>query len=489
MSTVQRIAKNASFLFLGQVIAAILSLVLLVFLARYLGDVQFGKYSFAFAFTSLFIIIADLGLNTLSIREIARTPQKASDYLSTISLTKLVLSLVMVGLIVIIINLMHYPQDTTMAVYIMALVTVLTTLSTFFHSIFRAFERMEYEALTIVAERVLIVGAAIAALSLGYGLVAIVFAILVAEVVACALTFIICIKKFAKPKLAFDFSLAKRLVKAALPFGMAIVFTTIVFHTDTVMLSIMKGDATVGWYSAAYRLVLGTLFLADAFIISVYPVLSRYFVSDRDSLVIGYEKALKFLAILAIPIGIGTTVIASKIIFLLYGADFANSVTALQILIWAASFLFVSRIVGYTLASVDRQIVDARVCGMGALLNVILNLILIPRFSYIGAGIASVVSQLFVFAVEFNYLQKHLHRINLFRIVLKPIGAALIMGGILYALDSILGTTWFNLVAMILSAIVIYPVLLYLFKAFDQQEINIMKDVFKSIIAWRKRVL
>lgn len=455
----------------------------MVFLARFLGDVQYGRYAFAFAFTALFLIVSDLGLSVLSVREIARVPQKASEYLTTISLTKLVFSLIMVGLIVMVINLMHYPKDTTTMVYIVALITVFTSFSSFFRAIFRAFERMEYEAMTVVAERVLVVGAALAVLLLGYGLVQVVSAMLVAQAVACLFTLVICVRKFARPRLTFDFSLSKRLVKAALPFGIAGVFAAIIFQTDTVMLSIMKGDAAVGWYNAAYRLVLGTLFIPAAFVSSIYPVLSRFFISAKDSLVMTYEKSFKFLATLAIPLGISTTLIAGKIIFLLYGVEFANSVIALQILIWAVSLMWVRAIIGYTLASIDRQIVDTRIASMCALLNVVLNLILIPRFSYIGAGIASVISQIVLFTLEFNYLQRHLRKINILKMFLKPLCAALIMGGVVYILNGILNATWVNLFVIIFSAIAIYGVFLYLFKAFDHQEIQLIRSVFH----WRTR--
>jgi O-antigen/teichoic acid export membrane protein len=479
LSTVRRIAQNTGFILLGQAVGAALGILLIVFLARFLGDVQYGKYAFAFAFTSLFLIISDLGLSTLSIREIARAPHKAGEYLITISLTKLVLSLIMVALIAIVINLMHYPRDTTIAVYIVASITVFTSFSTFFRAIFRAFEKMEYEAMTVVIERVLVVGAAIALLYLGYGLIEVVFAMLVAQAIACVFTLMICVRKFARPQLRFDFSLSKRLVKAALPFGIASLFAAIIFQTDTVMLSIMKGDAVVGWYNAAYRLVLGIIFIPSAFVSSVYPVLSRYFVSSKDSLAMGYEKSFKFLGTMAIPLGIGSTLIAGKLIFLLYGTEFANSAITLQILIWAASLIFVRLVVGHTLASIDRQIVDMRIAGACALLNVVLNLILIPRFSYVGAGIASVISQIVIFTLEFNYLQKHLHRIKTLIMFWKPLCAAVVMGGVIYVLNNLLTTTWVNLFTIIFCAIIIYVVLLYLFKAFDHQEIQLIKSAFK----------
>lgn len=482
MSTVQRIAKNTSLLFAGDVVSSLLGLLLVVYIARHLGDVGFGKYSFVLAFTLLFSFIADLGLYYFSIREIARNRRLAGEYLTNISLIKAVLSVVTITLIVVIINLMDYPQDITTAVYIAGATVVFTSFTHFFWSIFRAFERMEFEAITKIAERVLVIGVALTVLLQGYGLVELLSAILGAHILATLLTFTIVVRKFARPKLAFDLALCKRMLKTSLPFALAVVSSVFYTRIDTVMLSIWKGDAVVGWYNAAYQLIWGLQFIPMAFTGSVYPILSKYFASSENSLRLAYEKSFKLLTVLAIPLGIGITLLAPEIIHVLYGEAFTPSVTALQILIWVGCPTFVTMIVGYTLFSMDKQIVDMKFTGIGALMNVVLNLLLIPRFSYIGAGVASVVCRLFVLGFEFNYLQRNLHKINLFRMLWKPSLAAVIMGVMIYGSSMVIDGSVVGLVAIIIGAIIAYAMLLYLFKVFDENELKL----FKSAFAWRR---
>ena len=474
MNTSQRIAKNSGFLFLGDAVGRALHLVLIVFIARYLGDVGYGKYAFAFAFTSLFVFFSDLGLSVLSIREIARDTSKAGEYLTNVSFIKLILSLIMIALIVLVINLMNYPKDTTLAVYIIGLIVVFTSFTQFFRSLFRAFERMEYEAITRITENVLVVGVALPVLFFGYGLIELVSAILIAQFFIFLFTLTVLVKKFVRPKLAFDFSLSKQLIKSAIPFGLSAIFITIYFQIDTVMLSVMKGDAVVGWYNAAYQLVLGLMFIPGAFIGSLYPIMSKYFNSSNDSLRITYEKSFKYLLILALPLGIGTTLVADKIILLLYGDVFIHSIIALQILIWAGSLIFLTSLTGHALVSIDKQGINARNMGIGALLNIILNLLLIPTYSYIGAGIATVITELTIFVMHYHYLQRHLHRLPMHRIIPKPLAAALIMGIIIYNFDVI--TT--NVFIVVLGAILSYGVLLYLFKVFDKDDLQLMRNVF-----------
>ncbi|HEX77191.1 MAG TPA: flippase [Dehalococcoidia bacterium] len=475
-SAARRVAINSSFLFLGDIVSRLLHLVLIIFIARELGDIGYGKYAFAFAFTSLFIIFSDFGLSILSIREIARDKSKASKYLSNVSIVKAILSLITFALIVIVINLMDYPQDTTQTVYIVGLIVVFSSFTQFFRSIFRAFERMEYEMMTRIVEETLVIGAGLTVLFLGYGLLELVSVILVARFLMSLFSLAIVIKRFTAPELSLDIPLAKQLIKAALPFGLMAIFLTIYFQIDSVMLSVMKGDAVVGWYNAAYQLVLALMFIPAAFIGSLYPLLSRYFKSSKDSLRITYEKSFKYLLILAIPLGIGTTLVADKVIALLYGAGFANSVIALQILVWAVSLIFLTSLAGHTMASIDKQWISVRNMGIGALLNIILNLLLIPPYSYIGAAVATVATELTIFVLYYHYLQRHLYRLPMHRVILKPLAAALIMGIIVYGFDFI--TT--NVFIIVLGAILSYGVLLYLLRVFGPDEIRLIRDFYKE---------
>jgi len=91
---------------------------LLIYIARYLGEVEYGKYCFAVSFTALFILFADLGISNLIIRELARNKGLTSEYLTNVSIIKLLLSFVAFCFIALTINLMDYPEDTIYVVYL-----------------------------------------------------------------------------------------------------------------------------------------------------------------------------------------------------------------------------------------------------------------------------------------------------------------------------------------------------------------------------------
>ena len=217
MSTVQRIAKNTASLFIAQAITAVLGLALSILIARTLGDIGFGEYSFAIVFTATFAIFLDLGFNRLIVREVARDKSAAPKYLSNIAIIKAILSLVVFGLMALIISLMDYPHDVTTAVYILGLYVILIAFGDLFRATFRAFERMEYEALVSIIRQVIVTSLGIAVVLLGYGLIQIAYAFLIGGMFYLTASFFICRQKFASPNLEIDFNFLKIATKTALP--------------------------------------------------------------------------------------------------------------------------------------------------------------------------------------------------------------------------------------------------------------------------------
>ena len=220
MNTVKTIAKNTGVLTISHVITSILGFFLLIYTARYLGEVEFGKYRFAISFTALFIIFANLGMDNFIIREIARNKNLTNEYLTNVSVIKLLLSFLTFGLIVLTINLMDYPEDTTYAVYLFGIYMILTSFALTFRAIFQAFERMEYDAAVMVIEQIILISLALFVLFSGYGLIELAYVYIFVGIVAVTLSFSIILIKIAKPKPTIDFSLWKTLIIGSIPFAL-----------------------------------------------------------------------------------------------------------------------------------------------------------------------------------------------------------------------------------------------------------------------------
>jgi O-antigen/teichoic acid export membrane protein len=474
MTIIKTIAKNTGVLLFAHVIISILSLIFAIYIARYLGDVSFGKYSFAFSFAGLFIVLSDLGLSIITTREVARDKSHAEKYLGNIAILKFILSILVIFLVFIIINLMNYPHDTTLIVYIAVIAIIFESFITFFASIYRAFEKMEYEAFVLTLEKSLVVGLGVSVLVLGYGLIEVVYTHLFASIIGVSLAFLFLIRRFAKPKLEIDFDLWKHAIKEAIPFGFAGILITIYLQIDITMLSMMKGDAVVGWYSAASRLVYGFGFIPVAFMGAIFPVMSNFFKSSINSIKFSYEKSFKYLLCIILPVAVGVTILADKIVFIIYGKEFVNSIIALQILIWVMTFLFFTQLFATVLGAINKQICITKIAVATVIANVALNLLLIPEFSYIGAAFASIISGAVDFELHFYFVSKHLSRLPIQKMIAKPIVCSLVMGVFIFYLKEL------NLIILIIISTTIYIGLLYLLRVFSQEDIILFKKVFRK---------
>ena len=473
MNTVQTIAKNTGVLAISNIITSILGFFLLIYIARYLGEVGFGKYSFALAFTGLFAIVASFGMNNYIIRELARNKEQTREYLTNVSVIKLLLSFIAFGFIILTINLMDYPQDTTYAVYLFGVYMILTSFSQTFRAIFQAYERMEYNAAVMVIGKIILFPLVLFVLFSGYGLIELAYVYIFIGIVDVTLSFSIVLIKIAKPKPAINFSLWKTLIIGSIPFGLNGLFAVSFFQIDTVMLSVFKGDAAVGIYNAAYNPLLALGVIPSIFIAALYPVMSRYFVSSKDSLETFTVLSSKYMAIIGFPIAMGCFVLANRFIALFYLDQFSASIIAFQILALFIPLRFMSFITGTLLTSMNRQSIRTVSVGLSALFNIVLNAALIPYLSYIGASIATVLSEVLLYFVFIYFINKHYKKLELHKHFIKPLVAAFMMGGFVFYFKDI------NLFLLILLAVIVYFVILLVLRTFTPEDKNIFKQVVR----------
>jgi len=472
MNIVQKITKNIGYLAISQIVGAILAFILFIYVARFLGEAQFGDYSFAISFTSLFVIFADIGINQLIIREIARDHSLTSEYITNVSVMKILLSLITFGLIALTINLMHYSQIVIYIVYLFGIYTLLDSFAQIFMSIFQAFEKMEYVAITTIITRILLTVLALYLLFSGYGLIELAYAYVTIGLIEVVLSVVISIKKITKPVMKLNFSLWKYLTIKSAPFGLNSLFGMIFFRIDSILLSVFKNNTAVGIYSAAFNplLAIGGM-LSTITISALYPVMSRYYVSSKDSLEQFTVISSKYMAIIGFPIAIGGFILSSEFIELFYGNQFSQSIIAFQILALFIPIRLISGITGTLLTAINKQGLRTFSVVLSAVFNVLLNLILIPYFSYIGASIATVLSEIFLYLLLIYYINQYYHKLKLYNQYIKPFLASIVMGLVLFYLKEV------NLFLIIIIAVVIYFAILVLLKTFTNEDINLFKQI------------
>ena len=199
MSSIRLVAKNTIILYLSQIISYGLVFFYTIYIARYLGANGYGILSFALAFSGIFSILADLGLSTLTIREVARDKSLSNKYLGNVLLIKIILSIVTFFVIILFVNLLGYSQQTINVVYFVSLSVILTSLSQIFYSIFQAFEKMEYQSLGQILSSILMFFGVLLVTYFGFDIVGFSLIYLISSVTILIYSFITCILKFSFP--------------------------------------------------------------------------------------------------------------------------------------------------------------------------------------------------------------------------------------------------------------------------------------------------
>ncbi|MEL7671344.1 flippase [Methanobacterium sp.] len=473
MNTAKRIFKNTSILFIAQVVNYILAFFYTIYLARYLGVSGFGVLTFGISFTTIMGVTADLGLSILAVREIARDKSISSGYTGNLIVIKLVLSSITMGLIVLFMNLFNCPSQTIQVVYLLALWMLFTSFTQLFYSVFQAYEEIEYQSIGTILYSILLFSGVFYGIFNNFSIEWFALIYLIVSGVILTYTVFIQITRFPRPSLQVNWNFWKSKLTLALPLSIALIFSTIAFRVDTVLLSLFQGYLVVGLYTAPYKIIEVLLFIPSVYSAVIFPVLSRFHVSSKESFQLIYVKSIKYMIILGLPIAAGITILSKDIILILYQSAFSGSVVALQILIWTVPLLLLTTSFGIILISMNKQVLAIRLTFIYMIFNIGVNLVVIPYFSYLGAAVVTVLTELVNFIMLFYYLSKFICKVPLHRLIWKPALATVIMSLFMISVH-------LNIFITVLLATIIYFALLILFKTFSKGDYNIIRKLVEK---------
>lgn len=423
-SATKRIAKNFSWLFSGEIISKGFMFFVYVYLARGLGAVAFGLLNFALAFLMYLNLIVDFGLSLYGKREIAKDKDKISQIAINVFSIKFLLAFVVFVVAVLIVLL-------TVDSLEMKLLFIGTFLLVFYHAleagwVFQGLEKMEFSGLIRMAFSGISLILVLFFIKSAADLVKVPYLMFISGITVASVFLYIFFKYFASFRLKhFSPSQWKQLLFGAIPLGFSAVFVQIYYNMDTIMIGIMKTPEMVGLYNAAYRLFLGIMLLLGLWQATVFPVVTRRLNTNREKAIKFLKKYIKLVLLVCIPIVFLTTLIAPLIIRVFFGYNYFGSSIALQILIWNMLAIAISGTYG-TLVLIPlgktKEVLWA--VGSGALINIILNFILIPPYNFVGAAIATLITELFVAGVLFFFAYQQLP-IGFISSVTKPLLASL----------------------------------------------------------------
>jgi O-antigen/teichoic acid export membrane protein len=468
MSLAKRVSRNVLYLTLAQLISYVLLFFYGIYAARYLGVENFGILSFAIAVAGVLSVFMDFGFGTLAVRELSRQKELAQKYVSNIFLLKIILS----SIIFAFFSVFGFLKGITFFVLAAVIFGVFASnfANTFF-AVFQAYEDLKYQSIGRILSSLTLFLVIPISYYFHLGLRGFAAFYGLAYFIVFIYAFF-ALRKFVKIKLEFDIAFCKTLVKDSLPYGLASLLSTICFWADSIMLSYFQGNVSVGIYNAAYRIVFVLLVIPTIFGMAFFPTLSRLYKENSHKFVTKYF--LKSMFLLSLPIGVGITVLAERIISLVFGQEYSLSAMALKLLVWSAVFIFLNTVYTNYLGSINAQKEITKTILIGTFLNVALNALFIPKYSFVGASLTTIATEAFMFAVF--AIQAHKYHFDLTRTELswatKATLASFVMGLFIYIFYS------YNLIILIFSAAVLYFGVLFLIRGIDSEDIALIKKVF-----------
>lgn len=424
-----RILANTGFRAIADIGSKIASIALYVVMARKLGDAAFGVFTFGFAFVTLVTTFANMGQPAILTREVARDHRRLDDYFANTLSLQLALGVPALLLALGLHTALGFESGARTVVLLLGLAVVAEALMSTCFATFQAFERLVYIPIVLIAQRWLTAGVGIAALALGAGVETVSAIYLAGAVGALVLALYYVFTRIVPPRIAVQVKRWWPLMRVALPVGIAGVFATILFRVDVALLGWFEDDSVVGDYGAAYRLLESTLFISWSIGTAVYPVFSRLSRTSETPIGEVFEGSLKLGMALTLPLAVSAAVLAYPLMDLLYGSEFEDGALPL-ILLAPTIFLYPpTYIAAYVLISQDRQSALAWVYGTVAVVNIGLNLILIPAYSLDGAAFATSFSQLLCAAIMVTLALRASGSVDVRTIAGGPVLASALAGG------------------------------------------------------------
>ncbi len=477
-STVRRVAKN-SLLPIGlQLLNRLIDFAFAMLMLRILAPEMAGRYYFAVGFIGYFDILVRFGLGTLLTREVAKERSLGNRYLSIVTLLRGFLwfaSLPLMALVIALyVRLGGMTGDVVWAIVLFAVAVLFSILADGFSAVFYAYEKMEYPAAISTVTALTRVSLGLLALLLGWGFVGLAGVAIVANMVSAAILGALMVHHCFRPHAVWDPQTGKWMLNTSLPLMINQFLATAFFNLDVLLLKPLKGDQVVGYYRAAYAYLNGLNIIPAYFTQAIFPLMSRYAASSRDSLMRAYVLSLRLLLMVALPITAGTPFIARGLILVLGGGDYLpDSMIALQILIGFLPLSFVNSVTQYVLIALDQQRFLTKAFLIGVAFNVAANLIAIPLFSYKGAAVVTILSELALLIPFYYAVRKHLGSLPWLSLFWRPLVAAGVMAGVMWWLR---GIPWLLLIPV---GAIVYLATLALIGGFRQPDMDFLRRVIQ----------
>lgn len=402
----------------GQIIARAIGIVTTAYIARIIGPEGLGTLGFAAAMVSYFGLMVNLGFDAYGTREIAKHKKELTAYVNNIFTIRFIISILVYLVFFIVITSISKSELEKNVLLINGLIILINVVS--LNWVYQGIERMEIIALAQILNSLLYMVGLFVFVKSQNDLLKVVIVMIITLGISALWVLILYSKKFNMPRFQVDFQFWKKMLKASLPMALSSLMIAIYYNMDMVMLGFMKDAKEVGYYNAAYKIIFILASLQYMVNQTIYPSLSKMVHTNEIALEKFANSAMKIMNNLSLVVITIIIFLSLPITNLLYGNEFQQSSGLLKILIFSTFLVYNETITAPLLLSLGKQTLHLLAVSIGAFLNIILNVFLIPRYGAMGAAWATVMAEIVVFSLLLYFAFKHV-RIEIFRIFFPSI--------------------------------------------------------------------
>jgi O-antigen/teichoic acid export membrane protein len=404
--------------------------VLYLLVARYLGPLEFGQMSLALAFFYTFQVFASLGLEVLITREVARDISKTDQYIVNGSVVVILTSVLSVVVLYALIKVMNYTGSTAGAIMLMSIALFPFSLSVVYEAIFRAWERMHYIAYANVPANIAKVALAFFVLSQGYGIYALIVALLLSRFVIFFVELWFLLRNISRPSLKLDYHFSVQMVKDTATFMGIDGVHAISISLNVIILSKFTSEVEVGFYNAAIQLMIPINLVYQSLVISIFPMMCRKFDTGMEGLKRVSQQLLELLMIIGVPAAVGLFLLAEPVLMFLYGEqDFIVAAAVLRIMVANIIFIALTHALGQVLLASLREKTTLRIVLINMIAGVVFGFIFIPSFGLIGAAVSALLTKVVDLIQHYLPVSKLLSSVPVYKLSWRSVVASGVMAG------------------------------------------------------------
>lgn len=476
MSSTRTIVRNTAFMFAAQIALRVINPVFSIIIVRQLGDAEFGEYSVMLTWVTLFSVLGDMGIAQYMSREIARDREKATFLFWDVTALRFLLAVLVSiatigGALLLGYNLFFITATALYCVgyFFQALIVPLS-------SILAGYERLDVLSVLGVVGQMIYIVAGTVALLVGQNYVWLVAASLVNMPIGI-LVLVWYVRRYGMSPPPFRLNPAGwwSLIVAGFPFGINQISLTIAYRFDTLLLNSYVAAQVIGWYNAAYGFSRALTSFTAAFSSALVPTLAREHTTDPEYVRLWYYRSFRLLLFTGLPMAVGGSLLADKLMPMLYGEEFQPASLVFAILVWDALLLMYTSLGGNIAQVIRHEVQAARIFGAQAVINLVLNLMVIPQFGMLGATWTTTVTEL-AGAIFFYRLFRREFGAGLdLKHALRLLFAAGLMGGAVFMLQGL------SLFIVIPLGAVVYLLAVWLTNALTKEEQVLMLRLIERV--------